>query len=111
MMWLSGEDAECWGLMKWSAEDTSNDGIACFMAGVSRTTHRPPNESRPKRKRCAVPDERWLLADLCLNGSKGQGFSERTQGLRARCDRPPDAEVCRVDIILWLTLTDPTSWR
>jgi hypothetical protein len=30
MMWFGAEEAECWGLMKWSAEDTSNNGLACF---------------------------------------------------------------------------------
>jgi hypothetical protein len=30
MMWLDAEDSECWGLMKWNAKDTSNNGIDCF---------------------------------------------------------------------------------
>jgi hypothetical protein len=109
MMWLSGEDAECWGLMKWSAEDTSNDGIACFMAGVSRTTHRPPNEVTAQNANDVLCRMNAGSSRIYVStGSKGQGFSE---AYRRACERvatdPQTPKYAAVDIILWLTLTDP----
>ena len=42
MMWLGAEDAECWGFMKWSATDVSNNGIACWKWAMFTNDKREP---------------------------------------------------------------------
>ena len=44
ILWLGAEDAECWGLMKWSASDTSNNGLACWQWAMLRSEKREPAE-------------------------------------------------------------------
>ena len=48
MLWLGAEDAECWGLMKWSAEDASNNGLACWQWGMLTNDKRKPAEVTAK---------------------------------------------------------------
>jgi len=48
MAWLEAEDAECFGLMKWSAANTTNNGMACFKFSMFTIEKRMPEKSRPK---------------------------------------------------------------
>ena len=50
MLWLGAEDAECWGLMKWSAEDTSNDGLHAICGALNkRKTQAGRSHGRKRR--------------------------------------------------------------
>jgi hypothetical protein len=109
MMWFGADDAECWGFMKWSAEDGSNSGLACFAATVLRTDHRPPNEVTVQKANdiaCRMNAGTSLI--YVPTGLKGQGFSDT---YRKACERvaadPKTPKYAAVDILLWLTLTDP----
>ena len=109
MLWLGAEDAECWGFMKWSAEDTSNDGIACFKWSILTNDKRKPAE-------VTANDADDLLCRMnagtsrihVSSGRDGQGFSEtyRRACKRIAADRKTP-KYAAIDIIMWLTLTDP----
>jgi hypothetical protein len=45
MLWFGAEDAECWGLRRWSAEDTSRFGLACFQCGIRGIADRIPTQA------------------------------------------------------------------
>jgi len=109
MLWFGAEDAECWGLMKWSAEDTSNDGIACFLWAMMKNDGRKPIEVTAKNAdaiTCRMSAGTSLI--YISNDSKGQGFSD---AYRNACRRiaadPKTPKYAAIDIIMWLTLTDP----
>lgn len=108
IMWLGAEDSECWGLMKWSAKDTSNNGIDCFrwassipVADVTAGTVEDADyvvcRANAGTSRTYVP-----------TGRDGQGFSDAyrraCEGIAADLKTPKYAAI---DIIMWLTLTDP----
>jgi hypothetical protein len=106
MLWLGAEDAECWGLMKWSAEDTSNSGLACWQWG----TKRKPAEVTAKNAddllcRMNAGTSRTYVS----TGGSGQGFSD---AYRRACERiaadSNTPKYAAIDIIMWLTLTDPS---
>ena len=109
MTWLSAEDAECWGMMKWNASNTSSDGMACFMKNVlSMKKERPAGLTAANANdvlcRLSAPTSRIYVP----NGDQTQGFSD---GYRAGCERvaadPKTPKYAAIDIILWLTVTDP----
>jgi hypothetical protein len=108
IMWLSGEDAECWGFMKWSDADDSH-GIACFMAGVSRANHRPPLDVTAQNANDVTCRLNAGFSRIYVpNGNKQQGFSDP---YRKACERvavdPKTPPYAAIDILLWLSLTDP----
>ena len=109
MLWLSAEDAECWGLMKWSATDTSNNGLACFMKGTMTGSARAPADVDATNAdditcRMAAPTSRIYVP----GGSDTRGFSD---AYRSACERvataPRTPKYAAIDILLWLSLTDP----
>jgi hypothetical protein len=112
MMWLNAEDAECWGLMKWSAQDESNNGIACFMQGLADLKHSAPNEITPQNANKADDIICRMNAGFSRiyvpTGREGQGFSDV---YRRACERvaadPRTPKYAAIDIILWLSMTDP----
>ncbi len=113
MMWFSAEDAECWGFMKWSADDESHFGLACVLEAELRHKKQKPDE---------VTDENanYILCRLNAGTSliniasddEGQGFSDI---YRKSCERiaadPKIPKYAAIDIIMWLTLTDPDVLR
>ncbi|XUM21675.1 hypothetical protein ACRAVF_31115 [Bradyrhizobium oligotrophicum S58] len=105
MLWLTAEDAECWGLMKWNAQDNSNTGIACFRWGASM---KPENVTAKSADDVLCRMNAGTSRAYVSNGRKGQGFSE---AYREACKRiaadPKTPKYAAIDIILWLTLTDP----
>jgi hypothetical protein len=109
MLWLGAEDAECWGLMKWSAEDTSNNGLACYQWSIWTTDERKPDDVTAENAddvlcRMNAGTSRTYVS----TGREGQGFSDV---YRRACERiaadPKTPKYAAIDIIMWLTLTDP----
>lgn len=109
MLWLGAEDAECWGLMKWSAEDHSNNGLACWQWSMLTNDKRSPAEVTAKNAddvlcRMNAGTSRTYVS----TGRRGQGFSD---AYRRACERiasdPKTPKYAAIDIIMWLTLTDP----
>jgi hypothetical protein len=108
-MWLGAEDAECWGLMRWSPGDTSNLGTACFMYSMFTNDKRMPPEVTAKNAddiscRMNAGTSRIYISTNRIE----QGFSD---AYRKACERvaidPKSLKYAAIDIILWLTLTDP----
>jgi len=109
MSWLGAQDAECWGLMKWSVEDTSNSGTACFKWTLFRNEKRMPAEVTAKNADDILCRMNAGTSRIYIStGRAGQGFSDV---YRRACERiatdPKSPKYAAVDIILWLTLTDP----
>jgi hypothetical protein len=109
MMWLGAEDAECWGLMKWSGDDTSNDGIACFKWATWTNDKRKPTEVTAKNADDVLCRMNAGTSRIYIStGRSGQGFSD---AYRRACERiaadPKTPKYAAIDIIMWLTLTDP----
>jgi hypothetical protein len=109
MMWFSAEDAECWGLMKWSAEDDSNSGLACFQWAVFTNDNEKPAELTAKNADDILCRMNAGTSRIHVStGREGQGFSD---AYRRACERvaadPRTPKYAAIDIILWLTLTDP----
>jgi hypothetical protein len=109
MMWFGAEDAECWGLMKWSAEDTSNNGLACFLWGMLRNDKRKPAEVTAKNADDVLCRMNAFTSRIYVSTDReGQGFSD---AYRRACKRiaadPKTPKYAAIDIIMWLTLTDP----
>jgi hypothetical protein len=108
MMWLGAEDAECWGLMKWS-KDTSNNGLACWEWSTWTTGKRKPKEVTAEIADEIVCRMNAGTSPIYIStGRDGQGFSD---AYRKACERiavdPTTPRYSAVDIIMWLTLTDP----
>ena len=106
MMWLGAEDAECWGLMRWKIGDTSNDDLACWLWAMDK---RIPAEVTAENAdvvlcRMNAGSSRTYVS----TGRDGQGFSD---AYRRACERiaadPKTPNYAAIDIIMWLTLTDP----
>jgi hypothetical protein len=108
MMWLSAEDAECWGLMKWSAEDTSNNGIDCYKWASRIPTADVTTTNLKSADYVACRANAGSSRTYLSTGREGQGFSEayRTACKRVASD-PRTPKYAAIDIIMWLTLTDP----
>jgi hypothetical protein len=109
MLWLGAEDAECWGLMKWNAEDTSSNGLACYEWSTWTTDKRKPDEVTAKNAddvlcRMNAGTSRTFVS----TGRDGQGFSDVYRGACERISADPKTpKYAAIDIIMWLTLTDP----
>jgi hypothetical protein len=109
MMWLGAEDAECWGLMKWSAKDISNNGLACWQWGMFANDKRKPAEVTAENADDVLCRMNASTSRIYVStGGDGQGFSDT---YRRACERiaadPKTPKYADVDIIMWLTLTDP----
>lgn len=106
MMWLGAEDAECWGLMKWSATDNSNIGIDCFRWGNSMPAQEVTAASAADFVACRA--NAGTSRTYFSTGRKGQGFSEEYRKVceRIASDRRTP-KYAAIDIIMWLMLTDP----
>lgn len=108
MLWLGAEDAECWGLMKWNAEDTSNNGIDCYK-WASRI---PADDVNPATAKdadyVACRANASTSRTYASTGREGQGLSD---AYRRACERiaadPKTPKYAAIDIVMWLTLTDP----
>jgi hypothetical protein len=109
MLWLGAEDAECWGLMRWNSSDTSNSGIACYKWETLTNNRGRPAEVTAKNAddvlcRMNAATSRTYVS----TGHDGQGFSD---AYRRACERiaadPKTPKYAAIDIIMWLTLTDP----
>ena len=112
MMWLGAEDAECWGLMRWNSSDTSNDGIACFAWTLLTNKNGRPAEVTAKNANDLLCRMNAAFSPIYVStGRDGQGFSN---AYRRGCERiaadPKTPKYAAIDIIMWLTLTDPNIW-
>lgn len=105
MMWIGAEDAECWGFMKWSATDTSNNGTACFKWA---TAMRPPEVTAENADDVVCRMNAGSSRIHVSTGQKSQGFSEvyRKACKRVAAD-PNTPKYAAIDLIMWLSLTDP----
>jgi hypothetical protein len=109
MNWIGAEEAECWGLMKWNAEDESRFGIACFEAAWLRATKRKPDEVTAKNANDVLCRLNAGTSPIYTSmGHHEQGFSD---AYRRACERvaadPKTPKYAAIDILMWLTLTDP----
>jgi hypothetical protein len=109
ILWFKAEDAECWGFMKWSADDESHSGIACFMAGLARYSKSKPNDVTAQNANNILCRMNAGTSRIYApSGIKGQGFSD---AYRKSCERvaadPRTPKYAAVDILMWLVLTDP----
>ena len=105
MMWLGAEDAECWGLMRWNRSDTSHSGIACFKWSINE---RPAEVTAKNADDVLCRMNAATSRAYVSTGHDGQGFSD---AYRRACERiatdPKTPKYAAIDIIMWLTLTDP----
>lgn len=105
MLWLDAESSECWGFMKWSDEDESNNGVGCWRQAASvkpaKVTSKNANEILCRMN---AGSSRTYVSI----GSMEQGFSDtyRTACKRVVTD-PKTPKYAAIDIIMWLVLTDP----
>jgi uncharacterized protein YecT (DUF1311 family) len=109
MIWLGAEDAECWGFIRWSAEDTSNFGQACYLWALLRNEKRKPEEVTAKNADDVLCRMSAGTSRIYVSTDRdGQGFSTT---YRKACEPiavdPKTPKYAAIDIILWLTLTDP----
>ena len=95
--------------MKWSAEDTSNNGLACWQWSMLTNDKRKPAEVTVQNAddvtcRMNAGTSRIFVS----TGRQGQGFSD---SYRRACERiaadHKTPKYATIDIIMWLTLTDP----
>ena len=109
MQWIGAESAECWGLMKWNAADTSNDGIACFKWSILTTSKgKPPPVTAKAANHVLCRLNAQTSSIYVPSGNAQQGFSDT---YRRACERivadPKTPKYAAVDILMWLTLSDP----
>jgi hypothetical protein len=108
MMWLGAEDAECWGLMKWSAEDTSNNGIDCYKWASRLPTADVTATNVKGADYVACRANAGTSRTYFSTARDGQGFSD---AYHRACERiavdPKTPKYAAIDIVMWLTLTDP----
>jgi hypothetical protein len=109
MRWFGAEDAECWGFMKWSAEDTSNSGLACWRLTTMKEDKLKPTVVTGKNADDVLCRMNAGTSFIYIStGRDGQGFSDT---YRRACERiaasPQTPKYAAIDIIMWLTLTDP----
>jgi len=109
MLWLGAEDAECWGLMKWSAEDTSNSGLACWKYTALTTEKRKPAEVTAENADHILCRMNAATSPIHVStGRHGQGFSDAyRRGCKRVAADPNTPKYAAIDIIMWLALTDP----
>lgn len=109
MAWIDAEEAESMGLMKWSPQDTSNDGIPWFKYSLLTTEKGKPADVTVQNADDVLCRMNASTSSLYITtGAEGQGFSD---AYREGCERvaadPGTPKYGAIDIILWLTLTDP----
>jgi hypothetical protein len=109
VMWFGAEDAECNGLMQWSAEDDSHLGRACFLWATFTNDKRKPTEVTAKNADDILCRMNAGTSRIYVpTGRDGQGFSDT---YRRACKRvaadPKTPKYAAIDIIMWLILTDP----
>jgi hypothetical protein len=109
MMWIGAEEAECWGLMKWSAADESHFGIGCWEAGRLIAIKGRSDEVTAKNANDVLCRMNAGTSPIYVpTGGNEQGFSD---AYRRACERiaadPKTPKYAAIDIIMWLTLTDP----
>ena len=106
MMWLGAEDAECWGLMRWKSGDTSNSDLACYRWATDK--RRPAEVTAESADDVLCRMNAGSSRTYVSTGRDGQGFSD---AYRRACERvaadPKTPKYAAIDIIMWLTLTDP----
>jgi hypothetical protein len=109
VLWFNGEDAECWGFMKWSNVVDQTPGLACFVHAWLDGKHQPPADVTAKNAtdvscRLNAPFSRVYVS----NGNKEQGYSDT---YRKICERialdPKTPPYAAIDILLWLMFSDP----
>ena len=108
MLWLGAEDAECWGLMKWSAK-TPLTTVSHAIDGALTNDKRKPDEVTAKDADDVLCRMNAGTSRIYVStGQKGQGFFD---AYRRACKRiaadPQTPKYAAIDIIMWLTLTDP----
>ena len=113
IMWFGAEEAECWGFMKWSAEDESHFGLPCVRFSYLTLNKRKPDEVTAKNANDVLCRMNARTSPIYVStGRDGQGFSD---AYRRACERiaadPKTPKYGAIDIIMWLTLTDPDVWR
>ncbi len=109
MLWLGAEDAECWGFMRWNSGDTSNSGIACYQwASLTNDKGTPAEVTAENADDVICRMNAGTSRTYVSNGRDEQGFSD---AYRRACERiaadPETPKYAAIDIIMWLTLTDP----
>ena len=109
MLWLGAEDAECWGLMRWNGGDNSYNGVACYLrATLQYDKRRPPDVTAKNADDVLCRMNAGTSRTYISTGRKEQGFSDT---YRRACERvaadPRTPKYAAIDIIMWLTLTDP----
>lgn len=109
MMWLGAEDSECWGLMRLNRASTSPNGIECFLHAVADGAKvRAPEFTAGDDGVVACRTNAVTSRTYVSTGRSGQGFSDT---YRRACERvaadPNTPRYAAIDIIMWLTLTDP----
>jgi hypothetical protein len=109
VMWFGAEEAECWGLMQWSAADDSHLGLACFQWATFINDKRKPADVTTKNADDILCRMNAGTSRIYVPmGHDGQGFSD---AYRRACERiaadPKTPKYAAIDIIMWLILTDP----
>jgi hypothetical protein len=109
MMWIGAEESECFGLMRWSAQDTESNGIACYQFSMWKSVNRAPPEVTAENANhilCRMNARTSLI--YISTGDEQQGFSAT---YRKSCEHiaadPKTPKYSAVDIIMWLALSDP----
>jgi hypothetical protein len=95
--------------MKWSAADTSNNGVGCYLWFTLTNNKWKPNEVTAKNAddvQCRM--DAGTSRTHVSTDRDAQGFSDV---YRRACERiavdPKTPKYAAIDIIMWLTLTDP----
>jgi hypothetical protein len=106
MKWLGAEDAECWGLMRWNSDDTSNSGIACYRWATDKRIPAEVTAENADVVLCRM--NAGTSRTYVSTGRDGQGSSD---AYRRACERiaadPKTPKYAAIDIIMWLALSDP----
>jgi hypothetical protein len=91
--------------MRWNSSDTSNSGIACYKWA---TKERPAEVTARDADDVLCRMNAGTSRTYVSTGRDGQGLSDV---YRRACERiaadPKTPKYAAIDIIMWLTLTDP----
>ncbi len=109
MLWLTAEDAECWGLMRWSRDDSSHNGIACFLQTLlTKDKRRPPEVTATNADYLQCRMNARTSRTYVTTGLSEQGFSHAyRQACEAVVADLKTPKYAAIDILMWLTLSDP----
>ena len=109
MHWLGPEEAECWGLMKWNVSDDSNNGIACYKWALLKAQQRSADEVTSINANDVIC--RMNAGTSPIYVPTGRDDERFSSSYREACERiatnPKTPKYAAIDIIMWLTLTDP----